>query len=341
MNTFRQHLVEVYGEKEIKDLVFMNLDQSDLALPISKRMFDRLLGERKKLRAVHLTDVKGFQNLIKLQGTKKQIAAMTTLTDMDVVRDGVAQKAGMAVVITGFPVIESEFDLHSQVDKQGRRWITLERITLNIGFAELWRGMKKQIKDVRDEILYDLEKKFGGSPDFWEYLHIPLESEEWEEFQDELKRADKKLKRTVTMRKLQGHAIKLYMDKIEKQVWKPNLNAIISILQPTGEVQKRSRWNEISLVDIEIKEVHMIRVDVLKYAKETWDIDVNDPDEFEAIQDFDDDLNGEYNLYKKLGYDKKFKSVFVDTPEAVGLDRNSEYHFQQLFLDVNMFNYDR
>ena len=74
MNTFRQHLAEVYGYKDIKDLVFMNVDQADLALPISKKMFDRLLGERKKLRAVHLTDFKGFQDLIKLQRTRKQIS---------------------------------------------------------------------------------------------------------------------------------------------------------------------------------------------------------------------------------------------------------------------------
>jgi hypothetical protein len=198
--------------------------------------------------------------------------------------------------------------------------------------------MKKQVKDVRDEILYELEKRFGGSPDFWEYLHIPLESEEWEEFQDELKRADKKIKRNVTMRQLQGFAIKRYMDKIEREVWKPNIKALAAVFDPIGERNTRSSWNEIPLVDFEIMEVHIIRVDVLKYAEETWGMDVNDPDEFEVIQDFDEDMNRIYNRYKLAGYDKKFKSIYVDTAEAAGLDVDSKYHFQQLFVDVNMFN---
>ncbi|SVD09151.1 uncharacterized protein METZ01_LOCUS362005, partial [marine metagenome] len=166
----------------------MNIDTTDLALPISKKMFDRLLGERKPIRAVHITNFDGFEDLIALQKSRKQVSAMTYLSDSSIerVRDGIAQEGGMAVVLKGSPVLSSDIDLHSVVDEQGRRWIMLANITQSMGFDMLWKGMKKNIQDVRDEILYDLEKKFGGSPPFWEYLHVPLESEEWEEFQDEL-----------------------------------------------------------------------------------------------------------------------------------------------------------
>jgi len=340
VKNFKEYLTEVWGKKKTKDLVFQNLDTTDLALPISKKMFDRLLGERKPIRAVHITNFDGFEDLIALQGSRKQVSAMTYMSDTTIerVRDGIAAEGGMAVVLKGYPVITSDIDLHSVVDEQGRRWIMLANITQNMGFDMLWKGMKRNIQDVRDEILYDLEKKFGGSPPFWEYLHVPLESEEWEEFQDELKRADKKIRRKVTMRQLQGHAIKSYMDKIERQVWKPNLKALASVFDPVGERNTRSSWNEIPLVDIEIKEVHIIRVDVMKYAEETWGIDVNDPDEYETIQDFDEDFNRQYNRYKLAGYDKKFKSIYVDTTEGAGLDRDAKYHFQQLFVDVNQFN---
>jgi len=340
MKSFRQHLTEVWGSKKTKDLVFTNISDPNLALPISKKMFDRLLGERKPIRAIHITNFDGFEDLISLQGSRKQVSAMTYLSDVtiDRVRDGIAGEGGMAVVLKGYPVITSDIDLHSVVDDQGRRWIMLSNITQSMGFDMLYKGMKKQVKDVRDEILYELEKRFGGSPDFWEYLHIPLESEEWEEFQDELKRADKKIKRNVTMRKLQGFAIKRYMDKIEKQVWKPNIKALAAVFDPIGERNTRSSWNEIPLVDFEIMEVHIIRVDVLKYAEETWGMDVNDPDEFEVIQDFDEDMNRIYNRYKLAGYDKEFKSIYVDTAEAAGLDVDSKYHFQQLFVDINMYN---
>ena len=341
MRSFKEHLTEVWGKKKTKDLVFANISDSNLALPISKKMFDRLLGERKPIRAVHITDFDGFEDLIALQKSRKQVSAMTYLSDVTIerVRDGIAQSGGMAIVLKGSPVLSSDIDLHTLVDDQGRRWIMLENITMSMGFDMLWKGMKKQIQDVRDEILYELEKRFGGSPDFWEYLHIPLESEEWEEFQDELKRADKKIKRNVTMRQLQGFAIKRYMDKIERQVWKPNLKALESgVFNPVGEQNRRSSWNEVSLVDIEIKEVHIIRVDVMKYAEETWGMDVNDPDEFEALQDFDEDFNRNYNRYKLAGYDKKFKSIYVDTTEGAGLDATAKYHFQQLFVDVNLYN---
>ena len=343
MKNFKEYLAEVWGSKKTKDLVFMNIDTTDLALPISKKMFDRLLGERKPIRAVHITNFDGFEDLIALQKSRKQVSAMTYLSDSAIerVRDGIAQEGGMAVVLKGSPVLSSDIDLHSQVDEQGRRWIMLEKITMGMGFDMLWKGMKKQIKDVRDEILYELEKKFGGSPPFWEFLHIPLESEEWEEFQDELKRADEKhpMKRKVTMRKLQGYAIKRYMDKIERQVWKPNLKALASVFDPVGDERNtRSSWNEIPLVDIEIKEVHILRVDVMKYAEETWGIDVNDPDEYEAIQDFDEDMNRQYNRYKLAGYDKKFKSIYVDSEYTGNFDSDTKYHFQQLFVDVNQFN---
>ena len=341
MRSFKEHLTEVWGKKKTKDLVFTNISDSNLALPISKKMFDRLLGERKPIRAVHITNFDGFEDLIALQKSRKQVSAMTYLSDSAIerVRDGIAVEGGMAIVLKGSPVLSSDIDLHTLVDEQGRRWIMLQNITTSMGFDMLWKGMKKQIQDVRDEILYELEKRFGGSPDFWEYLHIPLESEEWEEFQDELKRADKKLKRNVTMRKLQGFAIKRYMDKIENQVWKPNLKALESgVFDPVGEQNRRSNWNEVSLVDFEIKEVHIVRVDILKYAEEVWGIDVNDPDEFERVQDFDEDFNRQYNRYKLAGYDKKFKSVYVDTMGGVGLDADAKYHFQQLFVDVNMFN---
>ena len=341
MRSFKEHLTEVWGKKKTKDLVFTNISDSNLALPISKKMFDRLLGERKPIRAVHITDFDGFEDLIALQKSRKQVSAMTYLSDVTIerVRDGIAQSGGMAIVLKGSPVLSSDIDLHTLVDDQGRRWIMLQNITMSMGFDMLWKGMKKQIQDVRDEILYELEKRFGGSPDFWEYLHIPLESEEWEEFQDELKRADKKIKRNVTMRQLQGFAIKRYMDKIERQVWKPNIKALESgVFDPVGEQKRRSSWNEVSLVDFEIKEVHIIRMDVMKYAEATWGMDVNDPDEFEALQDFDEDFNMNYNRYKRAGYDKKFKSIYVDNVEGSGLDRDAKFHFQQLFVDVNMFN---
>ena len=237
MKNFKEYLAEVWGKKKTKDLVFMNLDTTDLALPISKKMFDRLMGERKSIRAVHITNFDGFEDLIALQKSRKQVSAMTYLSDSAIerVRDGIAVEGGIAVVLKGYPVLTSDIDLHTVVDEQGRRWIMLANITQSMGFDMLWKGMKRNIQDVRDEILYDLEKKFGGSPPFWEYLHVPLESEEWEEFQDELKRADKKIKRNVTMRQLQGHAIKLYMDKIERQVWKPNLKALASVFDPVEE----------------------------------------------------------------------------------------------------------
>ena len=49
-------------------------------------------------------------------------------------------------------------------------------------------------------------------------------------------------------------------------------------------------------------------------------------------------MNRQYNRYKLAGYDKKFKSIYVDTFGAAGLDADAKFHFQQLFVDVDMFN---
>ena len=52
-------------------------------------------------------------------------------------RDGIDVEGGMAVVLKGSPVLESDVDLHSMVDDQGRRWLMLHNITSGMGFDML------------------------------------------------------------------------------------------------------------------------------------------------------------------------------------------------------------
>ena len=141
MKSFSKYLTEVWGAKKTKDLVFSNISSGDLALPISKKMFDRLMGERKPIRAVHITNFDGFEDLIALQGSRKQVSAMTYLSDSAIerVRDGIAVEGGIAAVLKGYPVMSSDIDLHSVVDEQGRRWLMLHNLTSGMGFDILYK----------------------------------------------------------------------------------------------------------------------------------------------------------------------------------------------------------
>ena len=70
MKSFKQFITEAVGQKDLKDIVFVPFSRTDassdnvsfmrqLVMPMSKKMSQRLFGERKRVKAAHIT-YKGY-----------------------------------------------------------------------------------------------------------------------------------------------------------------------------------------------------------------------------------------------------------------------------------------
>ena len=342
MRSFRRHLTEIYGLKSVKDLVFSNLDGGEVALPISKMMFTRLTSEKKRVRSIHVTDFEGFDNLLPLLGTRKQIATMTKAKFASVVKLGVSAGGGIAVVLEGYPVFESSYDLHTKVDSQGRRWIEVDMISDVTKDPNIEKTLLGALHVVRAKIIKEIQQKFKFRVDFWDYLHISLPDRRKEKEEDDELRDAGLLSRTASRRKIQGYAIKRYMDLVETMVWKPYISEVIELLSgiPEAEKGQRSPWNEIDLVDTEIVEVHVLKFDIRGWVIDGGG-DPDDPDDDMLAFIDEDDMeyhNKSYNGYVRNGYHKKYKTIIVNNIDISGMDENAQDHFEKLFMKIQRYN---
>ena len=95
---------------------------SALKIPISGPMFKRVWPKSIRSTVFHATDLKGLQNLKKIEGKKKTISAFWAMMAR-YMESGVATEGGLVVEMEGDVLISSRSDIMSQVDRQGRRWV--------------------------------------------------------------------------------------------------------------------------------------------------------------------------------------------------------------------------
>ena len=302
MRTFRQHLNEIYGLKTTKDLVFSKLT-GRVSLPISKLMFTRLTSEKKRVRSIHVTNFEGFEDLLPLLGTRKQIATMNKVKYASVVKQGVSAGGGIAVVLEGYPVFESSYDLHTRVDSQGRRWIDIDQIAEVSKDSKIEDILLGALHVVRSQIIKEVRQKFNFSIREWEKMNMSLPDRRKEQEEDEEMRTMGVMTRTASRRQIQGYIIKRYMDLVESKVWKPNITKVMELLSGGQETD----WNEVDLVDTEIVEVHLVEFDLRQWVKDAGG-DPDDPeDDMLAFMDEDDIAyhNGSHDFYMEMGNDKQ------------------------------------
>ena len=335
MRTFRQHLNEIYGLESVKDLVFSNLD-GRVSLPISKMMFSRLTSEKKRARSIHVTDFEGFKDLLPLLGTRKQIATMNKTRFASVVKMGVSAGGGIAVVLEGYPVFESNYDLHTRVDSQGRRWIDVDQIAEVSKDSNIEKTLLGKLHAVRSKIMIEIRKKFNFRSQFWDYLNMKLPDRRKEQEEDDELRDVGLLERTASRRQIQGYAIRRYMELVETMVWKPHVSEVIELLSGSHD----SDWNEIDLVDTEIVEVHVVKFDFRQWVIDGGG-DPDDPDDdFLAFMTPEDIAyyNGTHDFYMEAGYNRRYKTIVVNNTDTSGMDESAQKHFKDLFLQQVRYN---
>ena len=87
-------------------------------------MFQRVWPKTIRSTVNHATDLKGLQNLKKIEGKKKTISAFWAMMSR-YMESGVATEGGLVVEMEADVIISSRSDIMREVDRQGRRWVEL------------------------------------------------------------------------------------------------------------------------------------------------------------------------------------------------------------------------
>ena len=271
---FKQFLTEVVGRNELKDIVFLSFASTDakadnssfmrkVLLPMSKKMSQRVFGERNRIRAAHITGEGYIDELVKMQGTQKSLACMTNPSDPKIWREGVATGGGIVFIVEGYPTMISNIDLYSRLDGQGRRYIPLGSLLPSDSGAfsynneylkmagQLRKTIFKQIKEAQSNILFNLVSSnlVKGNGELVNHImnagfhNIPrLKIKEWRDWLG----IDNKLYGQII-----AFCIKEWFDEME-DIWKKNWRRMQYIFEPEFMSERKHSWDEINLVDIEL-----------------------------------------------------------------------------------------
>ena len=271
---FKQFLTEVVGRNELKDIVFLSFSRTDaksddssfmrkVLLPMSKKMSQRVFGERNRIRAAHITGEGYVDDLVKMQGTQKSLACMTNPSDPKIWREGVATGGGIVFIVEGYPTLISNIDLYSRLDGQGRRYIPLGSLlpsdsgsfSYNSDYlkmaGQLRKTIFKQIKEAQSNIMFKLvsSRMVKDISNLVNHImnsgfhNIPkLKIKEWGDWLG----VDSKL-----YGKIIAFCIKEWFDEME-DIWKKNWRRLQYIFDPEFMSERKNTWDEINLVDIEL-----------------------------------------------------------------------------------------
>jgi len=130
-------------------------------IPLSKKMIQRIEGQiNLPLYAVHITSIDNVKTLIEIQNSARQISAMTDPGGMlrSLIKGGVATEGGVWTIIYGYPVISAARDFWTKLDKQGRKWMSLEKLRYQAKHTDDPEGNVGKINDLLGDI-YQLKKE--------------------------------------------------------------------------------------------------------------------------------------------------------------------------------------
>ena len=148
-----------------------------LSVPLSPSILQQF--EREIPLAYHVTDLKGFNTLMKLQGKRKDIACFTRGSEG--ISKGAISDGTILVQIKGKSSFYSEVDFRSRLDRNGNRWIGkfgdvdygAEHRWNSIIYREFSRVMKDKIMD---------KYPIDGIEDMWPLLDEHMSGKEKAEF---------------------------------------------------------------------------------------------------------------------------------------------------------------
>jgi len=249
MKSFKGYLTE-FVQQSTSDYVFDTPggDSSSLQIPISGPMFKRIWPDTIRATVFHTTDLRGLENLKRLEGKKKSISAFFSMMSR-YMETGVATSGGVHVVVEmeADVLVSARDDIWSQVDKAGRRWVELS------WFANAqWGGtgpkfavVERELNDlIRNLVVKHLEPILGNK------ARTEFEFDLWADMKRHLKGDGERLRLVI----------KDYFDGVEK-ILKKNKEVMGNIFYGYAKSKRMTdnSWDEQIVNNIKVKTVHVIK----------------------------------------------------------------------------------
>jgi len=278
MKTFKTYLRE-FTVQSPSDLVFdvHTGNSSSLKIPISGPMFKRIWPDTIRATVFHATDLRGLENLKKLEGGKKSISAFFSMMSR-YMETGVATSGGIVVEMDADVLISARDDIMSQVDTQGRRWVEMSWFA-NAQLGRTGPEFGKVEKDLNWLIKLLVTKHLSPILGKTEVKNIG-EFEIWGDIKRHIK-GDGKILRLL---------IKEYFDGVLKK-HKKVMSGIFYSYAKSKRMTDNS-WDEQIVNNIKVKKVHVIKphpskdvwgedeikqhiTDIKNWPVQSWDVAID------------------------------------------------------------------
>ena len=247
------------------------------ALILSSTALERVFGKLNKIIAWHVTEQYVFDTLVKLQGKKSSISALTEINpSKSKPFEGMETDGGVVVEVEGVELLAAREDAWTELLDGGRRGVNIDPKF----FPNLYKDMRvmlRQISEKYGKIISKYDDFENTSWWFWVESHkgkfsamTNTESQEaFEDIGDYLSQKDK------------GKFVKEYIDNCE-QVLKKNKKGQEDLRQYGRAKSKKkdgSDYNEIVINQIKIKNVYLVKnmfddydaQSTMEYIKDLWD----------------------------------------------------------------------
>ena len=234
MKSFKGYLKEgVAWQQSASNMVFDFGEKYAIKIPVSSTILDKIFPDKIRTTVFHVTDIKGGENLIKLQNKKKSVSAFFFMDTSYLMQGIKSNNGGTIAELDGNVIVSADSDIMSMPDKQGRRWIEL------VSFSQYGA-----IEDDAVDVIDKLGDKYNWHKDNFGYDDDPF-GKYWS-LQGLLDNKSKSL------------LIKDYIDGMTK-VLKKNKTAVEKALRTYSNkrVTKRS-WDEQLVDQFTIQKIHFL-----------------------------------------------------------------------------------
>lgn len=223
-------------------------------IPLSPPIWKRIWPDDVRATVFHVTDNKGFDNLVKMQGKKRSISAFTEMRG-NYFSQGVQTSGGVIAEIDGNILMAAPQDIMSSPDKTGRRWTELRYLYGQFNERDL-SGIERDLEKLFKQLITTyypgkLPRTVGG----------PFMNKQWMTIGYHYGGHE----RTKEGKKVLKDIIADYMDGMEA-VMKKNAKKFRDIF--TSYVKKRytdQSWDELIVNQIKIKKVHLVESRTWEY----------------------------------------------------------------------------
>ena len=256
MISFKQYISEgSRGEYTTKSYIFDKYLYP--ALILSPTALERVFGNLNKIIAWHVTEQYHIGELVKLQGKKSSISALTEINpSKSKPFEGMETEGGVVVEVEGLELLAAREDAWSELLDGGRRGIHIDpkyfpnlykdmRVMLD-QIAEKYGKIISKYDDFEDTSWYDDVEQFGGK---FSNMTNSESERALEGIGGDLTQKDK------------SNFVKEYIDKCE-EVLKKNKKGQEDLRQYGRAKSKKkdgSDYNEIVINKIKIKNVYLVK----------------------------------------------------------------------------------